>query len=1013
VDSPGVKEFTEALFMSSGINALFQKIGLSLAAFFSLLSLLPAVALAAQVTVAWDPNVPTPDGYHLYQRMEGQTYDYDQPVWTGTDNTATIYDLTDNQRYFFVVRAYTGLDESADSNEISFLSEQSSPPPVTTYSISVDAGENGSISPDQTMAINTGEEQTFQITPNTGYHISDVHVDGSSVGAVSSYTFSQVSANHTIQAEFAMDHYTIAASAGANGTISPNGNISIEYGSGQTFSFTADAGYHVSDVKVDGLSKGSLTSYAFSQIAADHSISVAFSQDTYTIPQAGEVTLAWDPNDPAPNFYCLYLRTEGQVYDYTQPCWSGTGTSTTVYNLSYDMTYHFVVRAQIGSTQSADSNEISFRLASPVSGTHTITASAGQHGSISPSGTTEVNPEAAQTYTITPDTGYHVSDVRVDGVSIGMVSSYAFTNVSADHTITASFAIDTYTLTASAGANGGIAPSGATHVDRGAAQTYTITPDVGYHVSDVSVDGVSIGAESSYTFSDITANHTIGVAFEADTFIISTTAGANGSVAPANGATVAYNGSQTFTLAPNEGYHIEDVQVDGQSVGVMRTYTFSKVTVDHTLSVLFSETTPVKLWIEAEDGNLQWPMEIADDENASAGGYVWVPEGTGSYGTVSESAGFAEYAFEVPESGEYVIWGREVSNDSASDSFFVSIDGQPDIVWHTRPGGEDQWTWDGVSLRVAEAPDYASAAERFQLSAGPHTLRISQREDGTKLDRLLITNQTDITDPEPETVLEAMEFGEIQINHTWFRVYFEKPFDKPVVVAGPISLNGDDPAVIRIRNVDSTGFEIRIQEWGYLDDVHTVETVSYLVMEAGRHTLDDGTRIEAATVVTGAASSFQTVAFSEGFNVVPVVLSTLTSFNDADTVTGRMKRVTTDGFSYRMQEQESNTQDHMQETLSYIAWEPSSGEMGDTSFRVGRTVDAVKHKDYSLLFDSPLASSPIFLADMQTTDGGDTANVRYRKKAGDAVDVLIDEEQSRDSETSHTTEVLGYVALTR
>ena len=61
--------------------------------------------------------------------------------------------------------------------------------------------------------------------------------------------------------------------------------------------------------------------------------SVCFSADTYSVPQTAEVTLAWDPNDPAPDGYYIYQRTEGQSYEYSQPCWTGPGTSGSVYNL--------------------------------------------------------------------------------------------------------------------------------------------------------------------------------------------------------------------------------------------------------------------------------------------------------------------------------------------------------------------------------------------------------------------------------------------------------------------------------------------------------------------------------------------------------------------------------------------------------------------------------------------------------------------------------------------------------
>ena len=67
-----------------------------------------------------------------------------------------------------------------------------------------------------------------------------------------------------------------------------------------------------------------------------------------------------------------------------------------------------------------------------------------------------MNYGGSQTYTITPDIGYHVVDVLVKGESVGPVTSYQFPSVTADQTISATFAIDTFTITASTGTNGAI-----------------------------------------------------------------------------------------------------------------------------------------------------------------------------------------------------------------------------------------------------------------------------------------------------------------------------------------------------------------------------------------------------------------------------------------------------------------------------------------------------------------------------------------------------------------------------
>lgn len=108
--------------------------------------------------------------------------------------------------------------------------------------------------------------------------------------------------------------------------------------------------------------------------------------------------------------------------------------------------------------------------------------------------------------------------VKAIAVKDGMRTSNVF---SATYTINAGGGdtpvtpTTTYTITASAGANGSISPSGAVKVASGASKSFTITPADGYRVADVLVDGKSVGAVSSYKFTNVKANHTIAVTFEA------------------------------------------------------------------------------------------------------------------------------------------------------------------------------------------------------------------------------------------------------------------------------------------------------------------------------------------------------------------------------------------------------------------------------------------------------------------------------------------------------------------
>jgi len=143
-----------------------------------------------------------------------------------------------------------------------------------------------------------------------------------------------------------------------------------------------------------------------------------------------------------------------------------------------------------------------------------ITASASQGGAISSSGSVSVIPGNPQTFTITPNTGYKIKDIKVDGASVGAVSTYTFENVTQDHTVEAQFEPITFTITASSGVGGTITLAGTITVNYGESKTFTISPTSGYKISNVKVDGKSVGTVSSYTFTNITSDHTISATFE-------------------------------------------------------------------------------------------------------------------------------------------------------------------------------------------------------------------------------------------------------------------------------------------------------------------------------------------------------------------------------------------------------------------------------------------------------------------------------------------------------------------
>jgi hypothetical protein len=108
---------------------------------FTLTSLL-SPSLAASVSLAWDPNDQIPEGYCVYQRKAGKSYNYNQPCWTGSTTNATVSNLSSDTTYYFVVRAYEGELQSANSEEVTYTT----PPYPNNNRIIIDDGAAGTSS---------------------------------------------------------------------------------------------------------------------------------------------------------------------------------------------------------------------------------------------------------------------------------------------------------------------------------------------------------------------------------------------------------------------------------------------------------------------------------------------------------------------------------------------------------------------------------------------------------------------------------------------------------------------------------------------------------------------------------------------------------------------------------------------------------------------------------------------------------------------------------------------------
>jgi len=262
--------------------------------------------------------------------------------------------------------------------------------------------------------------------------------------------------------------------------------------------------------------------------------------------------------------------------------------------------------------------------------TFTITASTVNNGSIDPEGKTIVYAGEDQGFAITSDEGCEVEDVLVDGGSVGAVSEYTFTDVKQDHTIQVIFlkktqplptvTVKKYAITSLAATGGTINPSGEITVTEGADQSFIITPDANYIISDVLVDDLSVGAVSEYIFADIKQDHTIEAKFIGQ-FIITASAGDGGSINPSEKTVVNWGENKSFTIIAKDGYQIIDIKIDGILLENFTpintyTYTFPDIQANHTIEASFIQQFTITA-SAGDNGNIEPEGEISISKGES------------------------------------------------------------------------------------------------------------------------------------------------------------------------------------------------------------------------------------------------------------------------------------------------------------------------------------------------------------------------------------------------------------
>lgn len=201
----------------------------------------------------------------------------------------------------------------------------------------------------------------------------------------------------------------------------------------------------------------------------------------------------------------------------------------------------------------------------------------------------------------------------------------------------------------------------------------------------------------------------------------------------------------------------------------------------------------------------------------------------------------------------------------------------------------------------------------------------------------------------------------------WYTVQIAAEVSNPVVIVGPPSYNDSDPGVIRLKNVADHSFDIRFQEWNYLDGSHALEDASWLALEPGRYEMADGTIFEVGTFSMDNTGEWFDVDFLKSFDGTPALFLTIQTSNGSDPVTVRARDVYTSFFSAALFEEEAYMDSgHTTEVVGYLAlYSPdSSGTLTINGQSMSYEIDSVvTNHSFQPIFDYE-----IFIEEEQSWD---------------------------------------------
>lgn len=463
-----------------------------------------------------------------------------------------------------------------------------------TETVTVSVGDNGTVSPSGSVVVERGEDLELTITPDDGYRIASVILDGTDVTSEvkdSVFILSNVVSGHSVRVEFEVITYTVTVTAGENGSADPTTSV-VEYGKSLKIVFIPEPGYRTSYLTINGgdrIVPDDRTNYVIDDIIEDKAVEVFFERDdsayaSVSVAIVGHGTV----NDNSDSFKDEVLK--GNSYTITSVPSEGYRLSKVlVDNVEVPTSGGVYVLNNIARDTAV---EVVFEILM-----FTVTVNVGEHGSCDQQ-TQAVEYGSDLTFTFTPDSRYAVHSVTVDGVPVEIVDgTYVLRDIRADHVVAVTFWKVEFDIEISAGENGSASPSGIQRVQENESLTVVFTPSEGYTYDSVLVDGEEgTLTNGTYVFSNVLADHEISVTFKRIVITVSIDPTEGGSVEASSEAPYYYGDPLTLTFTPDVWYGLKSVTVNGVDVTAQLTdskYVFSALTEDQAVSAVFEKYTVV------------------------------------------------------------------------------------------------------------------------------------------------------------------------------------------------------------------------------------------------------------------------------------------------------------------------------------------------------------------------------------------------------------------------------------